>query len=616
MWPQKQFCKIFNGLIYLLLFIPIVVNANERTFDHEVFLKEMENSNDRMYQQILNKYETYLEQCPNDVPVWIQKCQFIQLAQYDEYEECNPNQAAFDSCVAYLNEQFPNHPDVLLFQISNSWGDERKEMFQKANHSIKQNQKTWSTQQRGELYATMSTQYYWEDSVQQALMYMKLAIAQDESHGSSVEYARLLVDVDQKEEALEVLGIMDCSTVEIWQLNQMANLYLTLEAYDSALEVFQKIGALDSSYVDNLELANTLEGIGEYNHARSYLLTDTTNSWDRATALKNLLFHDLKYQDGDVCLSSYNAFRDMGFIKDPLALYRLKLFFAHPFMSWKLRDLGSLLLLVFILVLLLLLPSIWILPIHFVGHRWHFFTSDSTHSMGWGLKAFWLVSAGYLLASFLASMTNIEYLYSLYDDSIYLEELDEQNLGFMTLVFILIFACFGLATLHKMKFTAFISPNWSIRRSIWTGVGFLLLYRLMVGVYVRIGVTHWGLTLDELTTVPHLFLSSKQEIMALVATYGKWVGLLVVCLLVPVYEEVVFRGVILESCQHYIRFHAANVIQAALFAMVHMNLFLFPVFFLFGIIAGMLRKKSGGLLSGAVFHVFNNLLAMVWMLTR
>ena len=126
----------------------------------------------------------------------------------------------------------------------------------------------------------------------------------------------------------------------------------------------------------------------------------------------------------------------------------------------------------------------------------------------------------------------------------------------------------------------------------------------------------FDMDITELMVIPDVLMSSKAEIEALISNYGKWVAILLAAGLVPVYEELIFRGVILNSAARYLTFNWANILQSFLFAAVHMDLFLFPVFFAFGIITGILQKRSGGLLSGILFHVVNNLMAVGVMISR
>lgn len=133
-----------------------------QTLDHEIFLQEIKNSSDQIYLQCLNKYESYLRKNPDDLRVHIEKCKFIQFAQYDEDEGINPNQAAFDSCVSSLVEKFPNEPEVLIFQISFLWGDELNDVFVKAENSVRENPQIWSRENLASLYLAISDNYYWE----------------------------------------------------------------------------------------------------------------------------------------------------------------------------------------------------------------------------------------------------------------------------------------------------------------------------------------------------------------------------------------------------------------------------------------------------------------------
>lgn len=93
---------------------------------------------------------------------------------------------------------------------------------------------------------------------------------------------------------------------------------------------------------------------------------------------------------------------------------------------------------------------------------------------------------------------------------------------------------------------------------------------------------------------------------------------LVVAVIVPLVEEVLFRGVLLTALARRISFVAANLIQAALFATLHGVTLLWPFFFLMGLVAGRMMRESGGLLPAIVLHVLNNgaTLAFLWYLGR
>jgi membrane protease YdiL (CAAX protease family) len=325
----------------------------------------------------------------------------------------------------------------------------------------------------------------------------------------------------------------------------------------------------------------------------------------------------LKYQDGATCIATYNEFRDFGYWCDPLGFYRLKLHFLHPSQPWEIRDFLGLISLLIFLAILIVIPYMWILPIHFIGHRWNFVSHEKPYQSLWGLKMFWLVSAGYLIASVFACMAEPETLYSIFNSSNFDSDTDmtSENRGFEFLIFIILMALLGMAAMYKINPKVLLSNSWSIKNCILTGVGVLFVYKIIVGIYLHIG-TSFGISIDDLASIPNVLLASRQEFESVISTFGKGTSLLLICLLVPVYEEIIFRGVVLDSCQRYLNFNTANIIQATLFALIHMSLFLIPVFFLFGILTGIMRRKSGGLLPGIVFHSLNNLLALVVLFFR
>jgi membrane protease YdiL (CAAX protease family) len=161
-----------------------------------------------------------------------------------------------------------------------------------------------------------------------------------------------------------------------------------------------------------------------------------------------------------------------------------------------------------------------------------------------------------------------------------------------------------------------LSDSWSIGKSILMGIGVIVIFKIITGIYVQLGIKKFGISIDDLANIQSILFASKQDIEAIISTFGKGTSLLLVGIIAPFYEEVIFRGVILGSCQRYINFNLANIFQAALFSTVHLSLFLFPVFFLFGLFAGIMRKKSGGLLPGLVFHALNNILVLIILFVR
>ena len=78
----------------------------------------------------------------------------------------------------------------------------------------------------------------------------------------------------------------------------------------------------------------------------------------------------------------------------------------------------------------------------------------------------------------------------------------------------------------------------------------------------------------------------------------------------PVIEEILFRGVMLQSLARHMSFRWAAVVQAAAFALVHDQPIQMPMLFLMGLVAAkMVRSNGGGLLPAIALHMANNLMA-------
>jgi membrane protease YdiL (CAAX protease family) len=79
------------------------------------------------------------------------------------------------------------------------------------------------------------------------------------------------------------------------------------------------------------------------------------------------------------------------------------------------------------------------------------------------------------------------------------------------------------------------------------------------------------------------------------------------CLLVPVFEEWLFRGALLEWLRRYFSNLLAIVISAILFAAMHGYPIVMPYAFVTGLFTGWIRIRTGSTLNTVFMHVLNNL---------
>jgi uncharacterized protein len=79
------------------------------------------------------------------------------------------------------------------------------------------------------------------------------------------------------------------------------------------------------------------------------------------------------------------------------------------------------------------------------------------------------------------------------------------------------------------------------------------------------------------------------------------------CILVPFFEELFFRGALLEWLRHRLSDLSAILASAVLFAGMHVYPIAMPYAFIFGVFTGWIRLRTRSTLSTVFMHVLNNL---------
>lgn len=263
-----------------------------------------------------------------------------------------------------------------------------------------------------------------------------------------------------------------------------------------------------------------------------------------------------------------------------------------------------------LVLLAFLLPYLWVLPVYGIGDllKKSGIKVKTQLNYSWKISHFWLVSFFYLLASVLTVcifeyQDTINYYFDL--GNYYGEEEIDQSLLANEMIFYVVFmALTTLAVLNRKRIKTVFASNLSVRQMIGLGILFVVFNRFFIkGLSFLVDI--------DTGIEPNLILNAQQEILAMISQYGFIVVAVLTAVIVPIYEEIIFRGVILGAVEKYIGFKGANVFQAILFALVHEDLALFPFFFVFAIITGYWVKKSGGLLTGIFFHGINNFTVVV-----
>lgn len=568
---------------------------------HIHFGKELESSKDNRFQEILAEYDDFIRRNPTVIYAQISKCEFIDKAYYDEYEGYSLKWEEAEECREQLYLKHPDHPAVIIFKLENLYGEELGSFIEISMDSYDGNRTKWEEIQVSQLY-DIAARYYKNDFNDRALRYALKAKSYNEELDNSLLLAELYQESGDLETSKTVLiEDLDLDS-EAWELNQKGELLLELKEFDRAITVFERVREKDSSFVKNENLYKILLNTKEYSDARVYLVKDTIQEWTKTAGIQKLLEHDIKYSSPEEAIESYTRMQELSYYDDFFGIKRIKIFFKNPFKPISLIGLSHIFILYLFILILFVLPYIWIMPIYGVSQ---YFNLNFANAEQWNLKHFWGISFVYLVIQFLIAFLffyqdflndwfNITYLHN------------EEVVGNSNeILYYSIFCLIGsFLFLNKNRLKYIFRSEWSLLKIIRIGFGFYIFNIILIRILGSF------VDLSDTTTYISL-LNAKQEIILLLQDKGFLLTVLVVAVLAPIYEEIIFRGIILNSVSKHLGFHTANVIQATLFGVIHYFLPLFPFYFVFGIITGYVARNTDGLLTGIIFHAINNFLVVV-----
>ena len=81
-----------------------------------------------------------------------------------------------------------------------------------------------------------------------------------------------------------------------------------------------------------------------------------------------------------------------------------------------------------------------------------------------------------------------------------------------------------------------------------------------------------------------------------------WADVLILCIIAPVFEELLFRGVMFRRLRDYVSFLPAALCSAAIFGLVHFDIVTGISAFVIGVIMAWLYEYTGSIFSSMLFH--------------
>jgi membrane protease YdiL (CAAX protease family)/thioredoxin-like negative regulator of GroEL len=557
---------------------------------HARYVEALREAERSVADELLARYERHIAKDPTDAIAAVERCRFLAAAFYDPETDENPREEEQQACVADVERRFADDPAVRVFAVEERWGDEAREA---AEQFLAQPPASAQPQHLAAVHARLARLSESEEDGD-AVSHAEQAMALDPSLDLRLLVARGLVDDGDPESAREVLLEDLLATRERWRLEQKAALLVDLGDFDAALTAFREVEQRGGDLSGRAEYAEALVGVGDIEGART-AWARLGEGWLSDESLRARFEFELAHGDGTTARAAYDALNARGSGQDPFGRDRLALLVAHPDAAWKLDDALRLLALAFGAFLISLVPALWILPVAWVGLARD--RSSATHKAtpGFGLHQAWAVTALYLLAEVLSATFQIESFTG--PDAIGSASFDRAIFARYALVTTLAALAAVLLVVRGRVVKLLGRGGWSLRRTALISA---------IGV---VGLRACGALLDQVVGSSGGEPVAAEMIRSLNDQYGLDTSILLMALITPLTEEIIFRGVLLSAFQRPLGPRWANLAQAALFGLIHMHPLVTPFAFAMGWLGGWMTCRSGSLRAALLMHVVNNALA-------
>jgi membrane protease YdiL (CAAX protease family) len=570
-------------------------------------LEEIDAELEQSFERVLSRYDAEIAAQPYRVMAQIERCNFVEAfpAQYEGAVFSDEVYERGALCEQDLVARLPDHPEVRLWQLGRTYGDEERLAAGQELLALL-DMHGWTRGQRARLYVELANVSERLDTERRFRVrtaeYARRALEQDIRADVRLILGAHFHDIGDRAAALEALTspFDGHDPQDNWyRVRKMAY----LAQFDERAAVVALHAELDdSSYYDRTEAAAALRAVGEHARAQAELGDDAASDYGTDDDRQRFML-SLETGSADEALAAYESWRDAGFWEDPIGINRFALFVAHPELPWRGRDwLGF----AGALALLASVVLVWCVPLGLVHYRGLVNRVRGTMPLrdgGLGLRDAWLGLAAFSVPSFIA-------LYTIGPFDAFSDEMrpwvviaEQSQLAELLIAESLLTIVLLVAAAHVLRrhFVHWWTVDWSLGKCVAVGVAAGLVFRVPMLLTMVSGVD-----LDAALRVDNAMWQSLTEVDEL---YGAAAALWVLSVAAPVGEAFIFRGVLLRACLRHVSFPVANGVQALLFAAMHFDLSALPFLFAFGLAAGWLARVSGGLLAPMLMHSVLNLVA-------
>jgi len=550
---------------------------------------QVEETTQRAYRDAIATFDAAQKQSPDDVEIAVARCRFFQhYADQESNSWMSGAQEEFEACSEQLHQRWPNAAQAQMFELEQLWGEDAAQRGEELLKSADR----WPVKLRRDLMT--ATSYAYEDN-------------NEVRAGELALMAVRLGDASRLATAVKYLSGQK-------KFKEAADLLAKAEPAETPFDAQQRIEAALTLPDTKIAVAearrhpNALNTFGAEVAARAYLRGGDFASARRA--LKGLpnTTEDTKAVEFDAAIGLGDFAGAAGYvdITDTENLIAnvgrfLTLAVAAPTTLLKPSMLLALAICLAYLVAMALVPGLVLVPAHYRGLARRLKGKVSAPLFpAIGLKRAWYGAAVALVVPMVVVML-------VRPDAIV--SMAEGNLMasgqlFRAFLFAEIAALVCLApALIGMTRRQFTGDRAALR-TWW-------IVLLMWGALISIG---WVLTLINNAMGVNLETTQTRMVAAMVEggaeLGGPMLTLLILALIGPLFEEFVFRGLLLGGLSRHISFGWANALQALGFAAMHDDPPRFLYYFAMGLFGGWLVKRTGSLAPTIALHVLNNAVAV------
>jgi membrane protease YdiL (CAAX protease family) len=585
---------------------------------HERLVTTVGTAETEAYRAIVEEFDVYLKANSDDSIALVERCRFISNFAYREDETIASAYEDSEACIEELADGKQSlRPEVKLFLLEQKWGDEAVHEAERLLASAK----SWPASRRAALHARLSQLYELSDP-NKAGRHATAAVELDPGTDVQIAAATYQLRIGAKRKAVELISTLPQDGWNAWNLEQAVDLLLKAGDVGTAYQLVEAKPEIQLGETARYGLARALLEAGDSVAGKSIMRHPATESeGEEYQAFRGYAplrqFFELQrdYSSPAEALTAYQELRDIGWRADPFAWYRLSLATVAPAAPWRLRDLLGIAAFVSALVAIAMLPLVVIVPIHYrsLAKRVRGAASaESSPVSTWTLADMWYATGAILtlmtLALYVTAYPYFENLLTPVFDE-YVEEqatIDHASLGRAYLLFNVLCLVAMIPLLRKVPWRSLTASQWSLRRSLTVGAGAGLAFVILATIVN--GLLAWnGLAIGP----------GSETFMAMQGineAFGALALIAFACILTPLLEEFVFRGVVLRASAQHLALWVAVLVQASLFVFWHEDAGDYPALFLFALASAWLALRSGGLAAPIAFHAMVNLIAVAGIL--